>query len=71
MKGNNSKVNWRFWSAWPLSNNQVRFDPISYAACVELEVFIKEIMYYEIRTHEQWKVVEKFGKTMYKMHHNG
>ena len=42
--------------------------PISYTQYVELEVEIKEIMDCDISNHEQWKDVEKFGKTKYSLH---
>ena len=42
--------------------------PISYTQYMELEVAIKEMMDCDILNHEQWKVVEKFGKTKNKLH---
>ena len=42
--------------------------PISYTQYVELEVVIKEMMDCNLLNHEQWKVVEKFGKNKYRLH---
>ena len=47
---------------------QISLPPISYTKYVELEVVIKEMMDYDLLNHEQWKVVEKFGKTKYRLH---
>ena len=41
---------------------------ISYTQYVELEVAIKEMMDCDLPNDEQWKVVEKFGKTKYRLH---
>ena len=42
--------------------------PISYTQYVDLEVVIKEMMDCDLPNHEKWKVVEKFGKTKYRLH---
>ena len=42
--------------------------PISYTQYMDLEVAIKEMMDCDIPNHEQWKDVEKFGKTKYRLH---
>ena len=47
---------------------QSNLPPISYTLYVELEVSIKEMMDYNIPTQEQWKAMEKFGKTKYRLH---
>ena len=41
---------------------------ISYEAYMELEVSIQEIMEYDTPSAEQWKAIERFGKTKYILH---
>ena len=41
--------------------------PISYASCIDLEVLIKETMDYHILVEKQWEVVERLGRTRYKI----
>ena len=41
---------------------------VSYEAYVDLEVSIREITEYDTQNVEQWKIVEKFGKTKYILH---
>ena len=41
--------------------------PISCTQYVELDVEIKEMMNCDLPDHEQWKDVEKFGKTKYRL----
>ena len=41
---------------------------LSYEAYVDLEVSIREMTEYETPNVEQWKVMEKFGKTKYILH---
>ena len=40
----------------------------SYEAYMELEVAIREMMECDTPSLEQWKVVERFGKTKYILH---
>ena len=42
--------------------------PISYTQYMELDVSIKEMMDCDLLNHEQWKAMEKFGKTKYRLH---
>ena len=42
--------------------------PISYTQYVELDVAIKEMIDCDLSNHEQWKDVEKLGKTKYRLH---
>ena len=41
---------------------------VSYEAYMDLEVSIREMTEYDTPNVEQWKVVEKFGKTKYILH---
>ena len=41
---------------------------ISYEAYMELEVSIQEMMEYDTPSVEQWKAIERFGKTKYILH---
>ena len=41
---------------------------VSYEAYVDLEVSIRDIIEYNTPNVEQWKVMEKFGKTEYILH---
>ena len=41
---------------------------VSYEAYVDLEVFIQEMIEYDIPSAEQWRAVERFGKTKYILH---
>ena len=41
---------------------------VSYEAYVDLEVSIREMTEYDTPNVEQWKVVEKFGKTEHILH---
>ena len=41
---------------------------VSYEAYMELEVAIREMMECDIPSSEQWKAVERFGKTKYILH---
>ena len=41
---------------------------ILYVDHVELQVLGKEIANLELPTMDQWKTVEKFGRTKYKLH---
>ena len=41
---------------------------ISYEAYVDLEVSIREMTEYDTPNVEQWKIMEKFGKTKYILH---
>ena len=41
---------------------------VSYEAYVDLEVSIREMTEYDTPNMEQWKVMEKFGKTKYIFH---
>ena len=41
---------------------------MSYESYVDLEVSIREMTEYNTPNIEQWKVVEKFGKTKYILH---
>ena len=47
---------------------EINFPPISYTSYVKLESLIKEMVDYSILNQDQWKVVEKFGKTKYRLH---
>ena len=42
--------------------------PISYVDHVELRVLDKEMVNLELPSMDQWKTIEKFGRTKYKMH---
>ena len=42
--------------------------PIYYTQYVELEVAIEEMMDCDLLNHEQWKAMENFGKTKYRLH---
>ena len=44
------------------------FPVMSYEAYVDLEVSIREMTEYDTPNMEQWKVVEKFGKTKFILH---
>ena len=52
----------------PFLITQRNLPHISYTQYVELEVSIKEMMDHDILNNEQWKVVEKLGKTKYILH---
>ena len=41
---------------------------VSYEAYMELEVSIREMMECDTLSTEQWKAVERFGKTKYILH---
>ena len=41
---------------------------VSYEAYMELEVSIREMMEYDTPRAEQWKAMERFGKTKYILH---
>ena len=41
---------------------------MSYESYVDLEVSIREMTEYDTPNIEQWKIVEKFGKTKYILH---
>ena len=41
---------------------------VSYEVYVDLEMSIREMTEYNTPNMEQWKVVEKFGKTKYLLH---
>ena len=41
---------------------------VSYESYVDLEVSIREMTEYNTPNVEQWKIVEKFGKTKYILH---
>ena len=41
---------------------------VSYEAYMELEVAIREMMECDTPSSEQWKAVERFGKTKYILH---
>ena len=41
---------------------------VSYESYVDMEVSIREMTEYETPNVEQWKIVEKFGKTKYILH---
>ena len=41
---------------------------VSYEAYMELEVSIREMMECDTPSAEQWKAVERFGKTKYILH---
>ena len=41
---------------------------VSYESVVDLEVSIREITKYYTPNVEQWKIMEKFGKTKYILH---
>ena len=41
---------------------------VSYESYVDLEVLIREMIEYDTPNVEQWKIVEKFGKTKYILH---
>ena len=41
---------------------------ISYESYMELEVSIREMMEYDTPITEQWKAIERFGKTNYILH---
>ena len=45
-----------------------QFPPISYTDHVELRVPAKEMASLEFPISDQWKTVEKFGKTKYRLH---
>ena len=42
--------------------------PISYVDHVELRVLVKEMTNLELPSVDQWKTIEKFGRTKYKLH---
>ena len=44
------------------------FSAMSYEAYVDLEVSLREMIEYNSPNVEQWKIVEKFGKTKYILH---
>ena len=44
------------------------FPKVSYEAYMELEVSIQEMMECDTPSAEQWKAVERFGKTKYILH---
>ena len=41
---------------------------VSYEAYMELEVSIWEMIDYDIPSAEQWRAIERFGKTKYILH---
>ena len=41
---------------------------MSYEAYIDLEVSIQEMIEYDIPSAEQWRAVERFGKTKYILH---
>ena len=41
---------------------------VSYEAYVDLEVSIREMTEYDTPSAEQWRTVERFGKTKYILH---
>ena len=41
---------------------------VSYEAYVDLEVSIREMIEYDTPNAEQWRIVERFGKTKYILH---
>ena len=41
---------------------------VSYEAYMELEVSIREMIEYDIPSVEQWRAIERFGKTKYILH---
>ena len=41
---------------------------MSYEAYVDLEVSIREMKEYDTKNAEQWRTVERFGKTKYILH---
>ena len=41
---------------------------MSYEIYMDLEVSIREMIEYDIPSSEQWRVVERFGKTKYILH---
>ena len=41
---------------------------VSYEAYMELEVSIREMIEYDIPSTEQWRAIERFGKTKYIIH---
>ena len=41
---------------------------VSYEYYVDLEVSIREMIEYDTPNVEQWKIMEKFGKTKYILH---
>ena len=41
--------------------------PLSYASCIELEVLLKEMSDYVVPTDDQWKQVERLGRSKYKL----
>ena len=45
-----------------------RLPKVSYEAYMELEVSIREMMECDTPIAEQWKAVERFGKTKYILH---
>ena len=44
------------------------FPKVSYEAYMELEVSIREMMECDTPSTEQWKAIERFGKTKYILH---
>ena len=44
------------------------FPTVSYESYMELEVSIREMIEYDIPSAEQWRAVERFGKTKYILH---
>ena len=44
------------------------FPKVSYEAYMELEVSIREMMECDTPSAEQWKAMERFGKTKYILH---
>ena len=44
------------------------FPVVSYEAYVDLEVSIREMTEYDTTSVEQWRTVERFGKTKYILH---
>ena len=44
------------------------FPTVSYEAYVDLEVSIREMTEYDTPNAEQWRIVERFGKTKYILH---
>ena len=44
------------------------FPTVSYEAYVDLEMSIREMTEYNTPNAEQWKIVEKLGKTKYILH---
>jgi len=39
--------------------------PMSYTQCIELEILFKEMIDYEVLTEEQWRQVERLGRSKY------